>query len=156
MDGANEERVTVGGVLFDGSCPPEYPSEVVLQPIADKWRSQGGDQVIGQAELLPVLVAATVWKKHVAKRHTTWFIDQDAARRGLTKGCSSALRSGALIDMTTETLAESGPYSWFARVGTASNIADGPSRLSCEELLYWFPDARRRRVKWDDVSGEGN
>ena len=84
-DGANEERVTVGGVMFDGSCPPEYFSEVVPQHIVDKWRSQGGHQVIGQAELLPVLVAAKVWRRRVADRYAMWFIDQDAARRGLTK-----------------------------------------------------------------------
>ena len=131
--------------------PKSYP-----QPIVDEWRSQGGYQVIGQAELLPVLVAAAIWRKDVTNRHTMFFIDQDAARRGLTNGYSSATRSGALIDMTTELLADSGAYSWSARVGTASNIADGPSRLSCEELLYWFPDARRRQVDWDDVFGEGN
>ena len=61
-----------------------------------------------------------------------------------------------MIDETTDMLAESGSYSWFARVGTASNIADGPSRLDCAELLYWFPDARRRRVDWDDIIGESN
>ena len=32
---AIEERVTVGGVIFDGTCPPEYFSEVVPQPIFD-------------------------------------------------------------------------------------------------------------------------
>ena len=56
-----------------------------------------------------------------------------------------------LIDATTELFAESGTYAWFARVGTASNIADGPSRLDCGELLYLFPEARRRQVAWDTV-----
>ena len=150
-DGANEEKVTVGGVLLDGARSPEYFSEVVPDSVVEHWRSQGGQQVIGQAELLPVLVAAAVWQDIIASRYTLWFIDQDAARRGLTKGYSSAVRSGTLIDSTAELLADAGTIPWFSRVGTASNLADGPSRLDVGQLLRWCPEARRRRVDWHSL-----
>ena len=64
-DGASENKVTVGGVLFMDTRPPEFFSEVVPQGVVDRWREQGGHQVIGQAELLPVLVAAAIWKEEL-------------------------------------------------------------------------------------------
>ena len=87
----------------------------------------------------------------LADRYSTWFLDQDAARRGLKKGYSASMRSGVIIDLTADLMATVGTYPWFARVPTASNIADGPSRGKTEELLALFPHAVRRAVDWQAV-----
>ena len=85
-------------------------------------------------------------------RYSTWFLDQDVARRGLIKGYSSSSRSGVILDLTADWMATVGTDPWFARVPTASNIADGPTRGKLEELLSLFPHAVRRAVDWQAVS----
>ena len=66
-----------------------------------------------------------------------FFIDNDSARHGLISGYSPLLRSAALISATLVELARIGAFAWFARVPSASNIADGPSRLDFEKLRAW-------------------
>ena len=61
-DGAAEaEGVTVGGVIFAMGSPPEFFGEQVPEELVTEWRKQGGFQAIGQAELLPIKMAAKVW-----------------------------------------------------------------------------------------------
>ena len=89
----------------------------------------------------------------MSDQYSLWFADQDAARRGLIKGYSPVARSASLIDATLQALAGVGTYPWFARVPTASNIADGPSRLCFEEVLRLFPSATRRTIDWEAFIG---
>ena len=61
-DGAAEtEGVTVGGVIFVMGSPPEFFGEKVPEELVTEWRRRGGFQVIGQAELLPIQMAAKIW-----------------------------------------------------------------------------------------------
>ena len=69
----------------------------------------------------------------------------------MAKGYSPAGRSATIIDSTTELLARARTWAWFARVASASNIADGPSRLEFGEILSLFPRSVRRHIEWDEV-----
>ena len=63
-DGACEEHgslVTCGGVIVDGVSQPVCLGLVVPDNIVRPWRAGGNEQVICQAELLPVLIARPLW-----------------------------------------------------------------------------------------------
>ena len=142
--------MTVGGVIFSEGRPPDLFGERVPQELVSKWRSQGGKQVIGQAELMPVNIAARLWRGALANSLSIWFIDQDASSRGLTKGYSPVDRSSVIIDAAAQALAEAGTRPWFARVNTGSNPADAPLRLEIARSMMDFPGAMRARVSWGE------
>ena len=88
-----------------------------------------------------------VWQARIAGRFSIWFLDQDAARRGLIRGYSPSARSSDIIEDAAEMLASAETYPWFARVATGSNIADGPSRMDFS-LMESIPGSRRRCFDW--------
>ena len=154
-DGANEPgAVTIGGVLLERGSHPEYFGEKVPDVIVERWRKEGGHQIIGQAELLPIQVAADTWEARLRGRLSIWFADQDAARRGMIRGYSPAARSSNIIDEASELLAKAETYPWFARVASGSNPADPPSRLNFEETEEVLPGAVRLRIDWARWGGE--
>ena len=135
-DGACEpEGTTVGGVLVDGPVAQCFGC-VVSAPQVEAWKTKlNQKQVIGQAELFPVLLAKLTWAEHLRDRRAIYFIDNDAARLGLVKAYSPVLPSlGIIMDCLNWDYANSAE-SWYARVPSASNISDGPSRLDFE-LVY--------------------
>ena len=62
------------------------------------------------------------------------FIDNDGARFGLIKGYSPTRPSAWLIGEFWAEEAKAQAVSWFARVPSQSNCADGPSRLDFSRL----------------------
>jgi hypothetical protein len=138
VDGAVEDEcrnVTVGGVLFSPHCKrPEFFGMKLDAALVDHWRAAGSQQVIGQAELLPVLIAKIVWRKILSNSRNLWFIDNEAARQGLIRSYSPVRTSSELIfsckvqDMKAES------SDWYARVPTCANWADGPSRIDFSDM----------------------
>ena len=126
--------------------PPEFFGERVPEELATEWRKQGGFQVIGQAELLPIKMAAKIWSDKMQGPLSIWFQDQDAARRGMVKGYSSAERSSGIIDAAAQAMAAASARPWFARVATGSNPADDPSHLRFKEFMLAFLGAVRVRA----------
>ena len=136
-DGACEpEGTTIGGVVFDGRSPPELFGAVMSQEMVDSWKTKmGQEQVIGQAELFPQLVARLTWTKKFANRRVICFIDNDAARLGLVKAYSPVLPSLDIISRCLGWDHVNNCSSWFARVPSDSNIADDPSRMDPTHLV---------------------
>ena len=87
------------------------------------------DQLVGQAELIPAWAARVCWADHLKNRRVVQFIDNDAARHGLIRGHSPSVASAALLAAVWKVEAELNCLSWFDRVASKSNLADGPSRL---------------------------
>ena len=163
VDGAYEDPgsgpvVTVGAVLFDPTRPergPRYFGEVVGQSLVSWWAKGEKNQLIGQAELLPVLLAKHTWSAVFRNRRCFVFIDNNSARYSLINGYSPVLDSSQIISDVWLYDSTQGVSSWFARVPTASNIADGPSRLHFVAVDS-YPNATRCSIQLPHEWGEGN
>ena len=89
---------------------------------------QSQKQVIGQAELLPVLIAKMAWREELVGRPVLTFIDNDSARFSLVAGNSPSVASSRIIAASSALDARLAIYPWISRVRSESNPADGPSR----------------------------
>ena len=84
--------------------------------------------MIHQAELIPVALALQQWCEAVQDREVLVFIDIDASRAAIVRGASANQRSAELVHEIWTAAARTGCSPWFARVASAANPADGPSR----------------------------
>ena len=139
-DGACEPSGTTVGALFidPASQAAETFGFRVSDAVAESWSSSGSSQVIGQAEIFPVLISLRTWEAQLAGRRVLFFIDNDSARWGLVKGYSPILSSAAIIGDVWQEVARLGCWPWFARVPTSSNPGDKPSRLEFAEAEELF------------------
>lgn len=77
-----------GGIMFD---PEDNAYEFFRKDISEdlKWylSLQGSKkQIVGQAEVLPCLLARLIWKERMKNRAVLYFVDNEAARFGLIRG----------------------------------------------------------------------
>ena len=146
VEGTKHDVVTCGSLAF---FPETNTYETFGLKITDEllleWNGGVSDrnkQVIGQAELLPVLISVRLWKDRIKNRDVLFFVDNfsalDALIRGYSEACGSRdiLREIAEHDMTTP----SNP--WYARVPSSSNVGDGPSRLDFR-IVEQLPNCTR-------------
>ena len=96
-DGAcesNGELVSCGAVMFRDGFQPEIFGVKVDDEIVRHWRN-GGDklQVIGQAELFPVLLVKAVWGSRLEGKGAIVFLDNESAKCACIKGWSPAKAS---------------------------------------------------------------
>ena len=139
-DGACEDAGTsVGGLIIDGDLIEHFGFWVDKEKL-EKWKTKEDQkQVIGQAELYPLLVARLTWGKYLKGRRVIYFIDNESARIGLVRGYSSVLPSLKIIMQCLEWDCNNDSTAWFARVPSESNPADGPSRMEPQ----WVESALR-------------
>ena len=117
------------------------PDELLVE-----WWDQGpARQVIGQAELLPILLARGLWFAQLRNRRAIYFIDNDSARDAMIKADSQSPHSRAIIRLFYDLELFKQTWHWFARVSSSGNIADGPARFDFAEISK-FPGARRKRA----------
>ena len=129
-EGVNFEDVTIGGVLIEeGGHRRSYFGFKVPRRLVSAWQARGNTQTIGQAVILPVLLAKSVWRKRLAGRRVPHSIGNESARIALVKGTSASPASAILLDAFWQLEAELVAASWFARVPSDSNVADPASRL---------------------------
>ena len=110
----------------------------VGRAVLERWGVCGPAQVVGQADILPVVVAKVVWRDRLAGRPVIVFVDNDAARHGLVAGYSPVMASARMLCASARLDARGAVFQWVARVPSPSNIADGPSRLNFEEARAEF------------------
>ena len=131
-DGACEESaVTIGAVIIDVAeafKPFMWGCEVHAALVA-RWKSEGSLQVIGQTELLPIVLVKYEYKQLFRHRRIIFFIDNDAARCSMVNGYSPSMESNRLIQFATATDQDVQCWCWYTRVPSTSNPADAPSRL---------------------------
>ncbi len=111
--------------VFGGRLAPE---------IVESWKMPGQKQVIAQAELAPLLIARDIWKEELRSRRISCFIDNEAIRWPMMKTLVRHPATQHLLDKFWKLEAALCCCSWFERVPTESNLADGPSRLQFEEV----------------------
>ena len=85
---------------------------------------------IYELEILPVLLAATIWGPYLANSLVVVFLDNEAARSAYIQGTAATVAGRTLLKQFTAMEAEHNFFPWFGRVPTASNPADRPSRMS--------------------------
>ena len=131
VDGACEEDGTsVGGVLISSTGEVECFGFEVHSSLVESWKSKLDQaQVIGLAELFPVLMARWIWQEKLRDRRTIFFIDNESARLALVKAYSPVPASLRIIVDCLRWDQDFDCSAWYARVPTFSNLADGPSRL---------------------------
>ncbi len=149
-DGAVEEAgVTVGAFLAGGGMPPEAWGQTVPPEVVKTWSRGVAGHVVGQAEIAPVLASLVHWKDRLRGRRILVFLDNDSSRISLVKGYSESPPSAHLIEEIGAAETELDAHLWFARVPTASNPADGPSRLNFEEAANLGARIVNVHIEWN-------
>ena len=120
-------------------CVTQHFGTVVPKKLVESWRStEDQQQFIGQAEILPTVVAKTTWGGFLKNKLVMFYIDNESARISLIKGSSPVEASQSLLSRNAELDIQLGCRSYYARVPTCCNIADAPSRLEDHELRTAF------------------
>ena len=129
-EGEDRGVVSVGAVIVDTASHECFMfGGLVPDELVGLWKADGRVQVIGQAELLPVLLARLLRPGWFRGRRVFFFIDNDAARHSLVRGYSSAKGSLEIVREFIRLELDEPTFSWFARIPSTSNPGDGPSRL---------------------------
>eukprot|EP00971_Amphidinium_carterae_P042542 836427-Amphidinium_carterae.1 len=72
-------------------------------------------QLIGQAEILPILVSRLLWSDRLRGRKVFFFVDNDAARYACIRGWSEAVGSNQMIRALAVLDARAPSLFFFAR-----------------------------------------
>ena len=107
---------------------------------------------IYELELLPMLVSVLAWGHMWKGCQVVFYGDNDAARSSLIAGRSATQVGEKIISAFVELEFSLQLKSWFSRVPTSSNIADGPSRLDCREVIGL--GSVLTDLEWDLISSE--
>ena len=137
-DGASEEdgkKITHGAVIYDPynhfaqTFGDDVPSDWVK-----KWTVSGKKQVIGQAEIFPVLTAKLTWSRILQGRAVLWFLDNSSAVGMLVRSFSPISDNFELLKINAGLDVVLRATNWYARVPSLPNLSDGPSRLEFEQV----------------------
>ena len=148
-DGACEEASSVGGVLINPlGCAVAMFGDVLPKQFEKMFYRESAHPIY-EVELLPILIAFTLWSAIIDKCQLVSYLDNDAARAGLIRGAGATRLSDVIIQMVCEHEAQMQLKTWFSRVPSHSNISDGPSRL--EFGLLEKLGCSRHAVPWSKV-----
>ena len=123
-------QVTCGATILDVSDERAFMFGGRLPiRLIKEWRLDGRLQTIGQAEILPILLARLAIPQLFHNRRVFHFVDNDSARQAMVKGYSRSPASQRMIAMMVATECQQQTWSWYMRIPSESNPGDGPSRL---------------------------
>ena len=117
--------ISPGGmcVSFFSSAVPLWMMEKLLARSANP---------IHELELIPILLAAMMWKKHLSFSQVVWYVDNESSRMAAIRGSGETIHASSIIEAFVNTESSCQIKSWFSRVPSHSNPADGVSRLTCD------------------------
>ena len=149
-DGAAEPRAdrvhqytTCGALIIDTASGEQFYFGCEIDPsVIAVWAGSGKEQVIGQAEIYPVVVARALKRNKLLQRRRFFFIDNDSARDSLIAAYSPVIASQSLIYQFLLQDFVSPINAWFARVQSVSNAGDDPSRLNFSKVTEEWPEAK--------------
>ena len=133
-EGSDELVGSIGGVLMSptGRLIHHFSS---VAPESFMTACNYSLNPIYELELLPMLVSVLAWGHMWKGCQVVFYGDNDAARSSLIAGRSATQVGEKIISAFVELEFSLQIKSWFSRVPTSSNIADGPSRLDCTEVV---------------------
>ena len=130
VEGVGSWDVTIGAVILDTSTEvAEMFGTRLPLSLVRHWRREGNVQTVGQAELLPTLLVKIFLKERARHRRAFFFIDNDSARQALVKGYSNSAASAEILNLVALADVAVPSWTWYSRIPSESNPADGPSRL---------------------------
>ena len=125
----------VGGVLVDPQGKVRAWFGLTLSAdLVGRFMSLAQRTCVGELETLAATMAILLWGNHICSRQCVMYVDNEGAKYALTKGHSNNPTVGRLVHLARASLEDRDVISWFARVPSASNIADPPSR-NCQHPL---------------------
>jgi len=144
-DLASGFRAGVGACALD-PCLKKYAyfGAEVPQRILKHWTADGAKHVIAQAELLPILLSRRCFPDLLEGRPVICMVDNESARSAMIRGSSGNRFSLEIVDAVIEHDMKDHSMVWYARVPSASNLADAPSRGRAPLELPGWPQAERR------------
>ena len=90
---------------------------------------------IYELEIIPVFLATKIWGSLISNSQVVCYLDNDAARAGLIRMRGANEVAEAFLNEIAKLEVSFSYRPWYGRVPTSSNIADGPSRADCSEVL---------------------
>ena len=138
-DGAYEPGSTcvasIGGVLVSpqGNVVHYFGEQLNDTLVSDF--EQDSEHPIYELEILPILVAVKLWSRLLANSQVVFYIDNEAARSAFIQGVGFTPVAKQLTVWYDDLEVELGLITWFGRVASHSNLADGPSRLAFDDPL---------------------
>ena len=122
----NDSPATMGGVFYDGETKEmECFGETIPNALVRERQAGGAQNVISQAELLPVWVARDTWGNKLDNRRVFYMIGNDGARAALINMSSSSIVNKALLIGIANQEVATDSFPWFTRVPSKSNLAEG-------------------------------
>ena len=94
--------------------------------------------IIFEAELLAVIVSFFLWQRILKGRPCVVYVDNNGTRDVCISGSARTSPGKELVAKLLMVEDSVGVVSWFARVSSSSNVADGPSRGSCDGVEAKF------------------
>jgi hypothetical protein len=130
VEGEDMWQVTCGATILDTSneATVMFGGRLPIRLIKE-WRLDGRLQTIGQAEILPILLARLALPQLFFQRRVFHFVDNDSARQAMVKGYSRSVASQSMIALMIAAECQQQTWSWYMRIPSESNPGDGPSRL---------------------------
>ena len=149
-DGACEpekRQGSIGGVLVNphGHCVAYFGLEI-CSVLMDKLL-EVSENPIHELEVLPVLLATSLWASHIRNTHVVFYVDNESARMAYIRGTGNTGFAAKWIQLFLALESDLVLKPWFARVPTHSNVADPPSRMSFGALEEM--GAERTSVDWE-------
>ena len=138
-DGAYEPHsdvaASVGGVLVDpmGNVV-QFFGEAINKELLSEFEMDS-QHPIYELEVLPVLLATMVWADLIQQSQVVFYIDNEAAKSAFIQGVDFTKVAKELTTKFDDLETRLGIISWFGRVASHSNLADGPSRLRFDSAL---------------------
>eukprot|EP00971_Amphidinium_carterae_P127329 2523148-Amphidinium_carterae.1 len=100
----------------------------LMTEVMSFWKKDGTRQVPFQAEILPMVLSKRAWAAKLKGQSVIEFIDNEAAICSLLKTSYRSMTGLHLIHQSLRVDLELGARFWYARVPSASNPADLPTR----------------------------
>ena len=96
--------------------------------------------VIFEAELVALILGMHLWSKFISNSPCVFFVDNNSARDIAISGHARTEPGSTLVGSLLLLEDALGVVAWYARVASASNIADAPSRCSHEGIHVPYVD----------------
>eukprot|EP00438_Fugacium_kawagutii_P021348 Skav231110 [mRNA] locus=scaffold2605:8230:9288:+ [translate_table: standard] len=148
-EGEQAKHGGVGGVLIDPSgFPLRFFSGEVPTYIMDILLKHSKHPIF-EIELIPILISLMLWGPFFSGRHVVFYTDNEAAKGALIRGSTDSLLGQFFLDRFVDEELNRQLKVWFARVPTASNPADEPSRFEIEGLIS--KGSKRNEIPWPQL-----